>query len=600
MENEKEIVNRKLNFLPNKPGCYLMKNEAGTIIYVGKAKILMNRVKQYFTRPQVGKVARMVKEVRDFDIIETDNEKEALLLEIHLIQKYYPKYNIMLKDGKMYPFIAIRKDSNPYLRIVRDNKNPKSFIYFGPYPNSGAAYKMLHLLNSLFPLRKCITLPPRPCLYYYMGQCLGPCIKTVGKKQTDTIIRNIEKFLRGDNSAVKDDLTKKMLAASEEQNFELANTYKKLIQSIEHININQKIVMKDHIDRDIVGYSTREGYISILFLLYRKGVLLGKNLFVLEEEDSIDDQLSSTIVQFYQIHPKPKELIIANKGICDVLSEALDIKVIVPLRGQKKDQLYLALENAKKGLDDHFLTARLEDDNLRLLNELKTKLNMENPPLDIELYDNSHLQGENAIGAMVKFVNGVRSPKHYRKYNIRGENKKDDLAMMEEVLKRRFNRLSQELQNFPDLIIVDGGENQVNVAKKVLEEFPSCHTHIAGLYKNDKHETEGLIDGKDNSIVYIANRSPLFFLLMRMQDEVHRYAISTHRNKRNKSLFEDIFQTIPGIGKKRSAMLLNAYPTFSALSSATKMELMQILPEELADKLLEIIKEKQKQGFGIQ
>lgn len=601
MNSKYEIINRKISFLPHRPGCYLMKNKDNKIIYVGKAKVLFNRVSQYFQREQTGKVKRMVEEITDFDIIETDNEKEALLLEINLIQEHYPKYNLMLKDGRMYPFIALKKDRNPYLRLVYHDSSPKEYLYFGPYPNSKAARSMINLLNNIFPLRKCSKLPNRPCIHYYMEHCLAPCVNNISQETLKNLQRNVIKFLNGDNSEAKRDLTKKMYEASEKENYELAQTYKVLLESIDHINSNQKIMMKDHVDRDIVGYSTREGYICVLFLLYRKGVLLGKESYIFEEEDIIEEQLTYAITQYYQNHPKPKELLIANHEIVELLSETLGIKVFVPSRGQKKDLLFLTLENAKKALDDHFLTARLNDNNLALLNELKEKLNLEKTPLTIELYDNSHTNGSNSIGAMVKFINGVRSPENYRKYNIHSDNTKDDLLMMKEVLSRRFNRLSQEPSpNYPDLIIVDGGENQIIAAKETINNFQDCYTKIAGLVKNDRHETEGLIDGKTLKSIPIAKGTPLFFFLMRMQDEVHHYAINNHRIKRGKSLFADIFSSIKGIGKKRAAMLQDAYPSFNSLTSVSKQELMQILPEEQADKLLELIKEKQKQGFGIQ
>lgn len=579
-----EIVKRKIELLPDHPGCYLMKNKDGTIIYVGKAKSLVKRVKQYFTRPQEGKVFRMVLEVTDFDTIETDSEKESLLLEINLIQKYYPKYNIMLKDGKMYPYIALKKIGDPYLKIARNDKD-KSFSYFGPFPNSGSAYRMIDLLNKIYPLRKCKNIPNRACLYYHLGQCMGPCINDISKSDNKDMISHITKFLNGDASEVKQEITTKMKAAANDLRFEEAQEYKETLDTIEHVLSSQKIMMQDHIDRDIVGYSQRDGYISILFLLYRKGVLLGKNLFVVEKFDDINSELTDYIYQFYLNHPKPKELIISEKSIADILESSLGIKVIVPSRGVKKDLLFMALENAKAGLDEHFMTARLEDDNLKLLEELGNMLNI-STPLDIELYDNSHLQGAEAIGAMVKFINGVKVPSMYRKYKIRQENKRDDLASMEEVLTRRLTRLKEENAKMPDLIIVDGGMTQVEIAYNVREKL-NVNVNIAGLAKNDKHETDALINGNTGEFIPLNHKSPLFFMLMRMQDEVHRFAISYHRHKREKSFFETIYDDIPGIGKKRRVQLLSAYPTLDSLKSVTLEELKQIVPEESAKLILE-------------
>lgn len=579
-----EIVKRKIELLPDHPGCYLMKNKDGTIIYVGKAKSLVKRVKQYFTRPQEGKVFRMVLEVTDFDTIETDSEKESLLLEINLIQKYYPKYNIMLKDGKMYPYIALKKIGDPYLKIARNDRD-KSFSYFGPFPNSGSAYRMIDLLNKIYPLRKCKNIPNRACLYYHLGQCMGPCINDISKSDNKDMISHITKFLNGDASEVKQEITAKMRAAANDLRFEEAQEYKETLDTIENVLSSQKIMMQDHIDRDIVGYSQRDGYISILFLLYRKGVLLGKNLFVVEKFDDINSELTDYIYQFYLNHPKPKELIISEKSIADILESSLGIKVIVPSRGVKKDLLFMALENAKAGLDEHFMTARLEDDNLKLLEELGNMLNI-STPLDIELYDNSHLQGTEAIGAMVKFINGVKVPSMYRKYKIRQENKRDDLASMEEVLTRRLTRLKEESFKMPDLIIVDGGMTQVEIAYNVREKL-NVNVNIAGLAKNDKHETDALINGNTGEFIPLNHKSPLFFMLMRMQDEVHRFAISYHRHKREKSFFETIYDDIPGIGKKRRIQLLSAYPTLDSLKSVTLEELKQIIPEESAKLILE-------------
>lgn len=579
-----EIVKRKIELLPDHPGCYLMKNKDGTIIYVGKAKSLVKRVKQYFTRPQEGKVFRMVLEVTDFDTIETDSEKESLLLEINLIQKYYPKYNIMLKDGKMYPYIALKKMGDPYLKIARNDRD-KSFSYFGPFPNSGSAYRMIDLLNKIYPLRKCKNIPNRACLYYHLGQCMGPCINDISKSDNKDMISHITKFLNGDASEVKQEITAKMRAAANDLRFEEAQEYKETLDTIEHVLSSQKIMMQDHIDRDIVGYSQRDGYISILFLLYRKGVLLGKNLFVVEKFDDINSELTDYIYQFYLNHPKPKELIISEKSIADILESSLGIKVIVPSRGVKKDLLFMALENAKAGLDEHFMTARLEDDNLKLLEELGNMLNI-STPLDIELYDNSHLQGTEAIGSMVKFINGVKVPSMYRKYKIRQENKRDDLASMEEVLTRRLTRLKEENSKMPDLIIVDGGMTQVEIAYNVREKL-NVNVNIAGLAKNDKHETDALINGNTGEFIPLNHKSPLFFMLMRMQDEVHRFAISYHRHKREKSFFETIYDDIPGIGKKRRIQLLSAYPTLDSLKSVTLEELKQIIPEESAKLILE-------------
>ena len=580
-----EILKMKIDMLPSKPGSYQMKDKNGNIIYVGKAKSLDKRVRQYFYRPQEGKVQRMVREIEDFDIIETNSEKEALLLEINLIQKYYPKYNILLKDGKMYPYISLRRGGDPFLKIAHNDKD-KRYYYFGPFPSSHNAYTMINLLNKIFPLRKCNVIPKKPCLYYHLGQCLGPCINKIEESSYKEIVSSITKLLNGDSSSLVSSLTKKMKECSLNLDFERAKEYKDQIDSINHIISSQKIMMKDHIDRDVIGYSLREGYISVLFLLYRKGILLGKNLFVHELNSDVEDVLVDIIFQFYLNHPKPKEIVISLDSIKEVLEESLEVKVLVPSKGQKKDLLYMALENAKQGLDQHFQTARLEDDNLALLEELGKLLNIETP-LDIELYDNSHLQGKDAIGALVKYINGVKVPSLYRKFNIKSENTKDDLSMMKEVLTRRLTRLKEENQKKPDLIILDGGEEQLKVDKEVVFSL-GLDIALASLKKNEKHQTDTLVNGKDLTSILLDRKSNLFFLLMRMQDEVHRYAITTHKAKRSKEIYKTIYDDIKGIGKKRKEMLLSLYPTKEALSQATIEELKQIVPLEIACRLKEI------------
>jgi excinuclease ABC subunit C len=572
------LLQSKIDLLPDKPGSYQMKDKDGVIIYVGKAKSLVKRVKQYFTRPQAGKVQRMVSEIADFDIIETNTEKESLLLEINLIQKYYPKYNILLKDGKMYPYIALKKGNDPYLRIAHNDKE-KGYYYFGPFPSSGSAYTMIRLMNKVFPLRKCRTIPSKPCLYYYLGQCLAPCINKISEADYSDIVSHMNKLMNGDSSELEGEIKAKMKEASDQMDFEKAEDFKEQLSSVQHIVSQQKIMFEDHIDRDVVGYSEREGYLSIIFFLYRRGILLGKSLFVVSEMGDLEDQIEDAIIQFYQKNSKPKELIISLAGIKDVLAEALGISVLVPERGFKNDLLFMALENAKQGLDQHFQTARLEDDNLALLDQLGGMLNIK-APLDIELYDNSHLQGADAVGAMVKFINGEKAPQLYRKYNIKGENTKDDLASMREVLTRRFTRLKEENQKVPDLIILDGGENQVQAALEA-EEQTGVQVKLAGLKKNDRHETEALISDQGEYIP-IDKSSSLFFLLMRMQDEVHRFAITSFRRRKTKDLYQTIYDDIPKIGAKRKSMLLEAYPTVASLQQASLEELSQIIPKEAA------------------
>ncbi len=579
------ILAQKIALLPDKPGSYQMKDENGTIIYVGKAKSLVKRVKQYFTRPQGGKVFRMVLEIRDFDIIETQSEKEALLLEISLIHKYYPKYNIMLMDDKSYPYIALKKKDDPFLKIARNDKE-KGYYYFGPFPNSGQAYKMIDLLNKIYPLRKCKNIPNKPCLYYHMGQCLAPCINKIDEKDYADISQKLKSFLNGDISGVYAEIKNKMKKASENLEFEKAQEYKEILTSISNITSSQKIIFEDHVDRDVVGYSIREGYICVVFLLYRKGVLLGKKQYVEELEDDVDETLENIIIQFYEKQSSlPKELLVPDQQLVSILEETLGFTIFSPQRGKKKDILSIALENAKQMLDQHFQTARIEDDKLALLEELKDKLGLSKTPTDIELYDNSHTAGYDCVGAMVKYINGEKAKQLYRKYKIQQPNKQDDLASMREVLTRRFIRLKEENQKMPDLIILDGGYNQCLIGLEVKKEC-GVDIPLAGLAKNDKHETDTLINADTGEEIKLDRKSPLFFLLMRMQDEVHRFAITYHRGKREKSTFKTIYDDIEKIGKKRKDKLLDIYPTMDSLASVTLDELLQIVPLEAAQDIL--------------
>jgi excinuclease ABC subunit C len=587
------LLQSKIDLLPDRPGSYQMKDASGKIIYVGKAKSLLKRVKQYFTRPQAGKVMKMVSEIADFDIITTDTEKESLLLEINLIQKYYPKYNILLKDGKMYPYIALKKDNDPYLKIAHKD-NEKGYYYFGPFPSSSSAYTMIRLMNKVFPLRKCTHIPSKPCLYYYLGDCLGPCINKISPEDYKDIVSHMTKLMNGDSSELEAEIRRKMKEAADKLDFERAEDYKNQLDSIKHIVSEQKIMFEDHVDRDVIGYSEREGYLSLIFFLYRRGILLGKSLYVVPEMDDLNEQIEEAICEFYEKHPKPKEIIISLPDIKEVLASALDVEVTIPERGFKNDLLFMALENAKQGLDQHFQTARLEDDNLSLLESLGKMLHIPTP-LDIELYDNSHLQGADAVGAMVKFINGEKATELYRKYNLRGENTKDDLASMEEVLTRRFGHLGDEGERKPDLIILDGGENQIQAAQ-TIEEKMNVRIPLAGLKKNDRHETEALISGDTGEYIPVDKTSSLFFLLMRMQDEVHRYAITSFRHRKAKDFYQTVYDDIPGIGKKRKNMLLDAYPTVDSLKSASVEELSQMIPKEAAEAIKAKIAEQEKTG----
>ena len=579
------LLKAKIDLLEDVPGVYLMKDKDGTIIYVGKAKSLIKRVKQYFYRPQVGKVFLMVREIVDFDTIETNSEKEALLLELNLIQKHYPKYNILLKDGKSYPFIALKKHGNPEFRVTYRNKD-KNYIYFGPYPSSKSCYQTIDLLNKLFPLRKCRIIPKKECLYYHMGQCLAPCINKIDDKVYSSYVQEIIRILKGDVSKISSEIKEKMKNASLNLEFEKAQEYKEILDSLKYISEKQSIMSNDKISKDVIAISKRDFYFSLTILTYRNGRLLGKNNFVIEEEEDIVEQEISLIYQYYIHRDLPKEIILADKNVQVRLNDILDTKVIVPTRGAKRDLLLIALENAKNAIDEHFMTARLEDDMLVVLNELGSLLNIK-APLKIELFDNSHLQGEEPIGAMVTFINGKKAPSQYRKYNIKESSGKDDLASMKEVIFRRYKRLQEENKEFPDLIIVDGGLFQIDAALESLNLL-DIKIPVVGLAKDNHHHTACLIT-EDKQVIPLKSNDKLFMFLVRMQDEVHRYAISFHRAKREKKIKNSFFDGIKGIGAKSRETLLKTYPSLNELNNATYEELITLVPSQVA---LDIIKKR--------
>ena len=577
--NEKLLNEIKL--LPNKPGCYLMHDFDNNIIYVGKAKNLKNRVSQYFNRPHTGKTAAMVSHVDHFEIIITRTEKEAFILESNLIQKHLPRYNILLKDDKHYPYIAIHRVKDPYISIARNLKDKKC-DYFGPFPESSNAYEMINILNNFYPLRKCHQVPKSPCLYYHLGKCLAPCINKINDEQYKIVIDEIKQFLKGDNKKIVQDVKDKIKESSEKLDFETAEEYKKILDSLNHINDKQDVELISKDDIDVFGYFIRDGYISLAILIIRKGILIAKKNYVYELIGGIEEFIPEIIFQYYQHNLIPKGIIVGNREIKESLESIFQISVNNPTKGKLFDLINVAQINAKEGLDEHFMSARLDDDKLQILEDLGKLLNIKTP-YRIELFDNSHLQGTNAIGAMVCFINGEPNKKMYRKFNIESDNKKDDLSSMKEVLTRRYTRIKEEDQKYPDLILLDGGLEQIEAAKEVIQNL-ELNISLAGLAKSEKHRTNSLINS-NGDVIDLSKNKPLFFMLTRMQDEVHRYAISTHRNKRNKSMFASIFDNIPGLGEKRIELLVKTYPTISELKNASLIELEQIIPKESANAL---------------
>lgn len=568
------------------PGCYLMKNTDGKVIYVGKARKLKNRVSSYFTGAHNYKTTKLVDHIWDFDYIVTGSEKEALLLEINLIKDYTPEYNIMFMDNTYYPYIELTDETHPRLKIVRKTKNKKN-KYFGPYPDATAARNTFKLLNKLYPLRKCNHVPDKPCLYYSLHQCLGPCINEVDKSQYDEIRKELISFIHGNTKSKIDELTEKMMTASENLQFELAKEYRDLIRSIEYVTAKQNVQFGDYKDRDILGYFIDKGYISIQLFFMREGKLLYHDFNLEPVGEDFEEDLIRFLVTYYQTHPEPYELLIPQDVDLELLTDILSCHVLQPQRGDKKSLVEMANKNAKEALEKKFLLKEKTDEKTILpIIELGQKLGIDTPHT-IELYDNSNIQGAYAVAGMVVYKDGVPSKKDYRKYKIKTVEGPDDYASMKEVIYRRYYRLLMEQKEMADLIIVDGGLGQIKVAKEVIDSL-NLSVHICGLSKDDKHSTAMLLD-EDGNQVPIDTKSPLFFLLTRMQDEVHRYAISFHRQVRSKSLFSSILDEVEGIGEARKKKLLNRFKSVKKMKEASLEELEAVIPKNTAAKLYEVL-----------
>ena len=580
-----ELIKTKIDNIPTNPGVYLMKNINEEVIYVGKAKSLKKRVPQYFLRPHEGKTQKMVNDVVDFDVIITSNEREALILEMNLIHKYDPKYNILLKDDKTYPYIEITNDEHPFIKIARKVKNKKS-TFFGPYPDSKAAYEILNLLNRIFPLRKCNKIPKEECLYYHMHQCLGPCIKNITKEDYDKVILDIKKIMKGDTKDLVNSLKEDMYNYSDNLEFEKAKECKDTIDRIEYIISKQKVEFSDKKDRDVFAFHTKNGYISIAILMFNNGMLSLKDTKTFSYLEDENEALINFIYDFYQKHRLPKEIILPPLNDLDLLEEILDTNIIVPSRGLKFDLLQMAGENAIKAMEDQHMIKVIKEDKFNLLKTLGDLLNIEIPKR-IELIDNSHIQGDAPVGTVVVYVNGETSKNDYRKYKITNDDKKDDLSSMHEVLYRRYYRLLTEGGTISDLLIVDGGYNQLKVAKETLSSLGFSNVKIAGLVKDNNHRTRGLINENGEEIL-LPNDHALLFFLTRMQDEVHRFAISFHHNLRSKSFSSSFLDTIEGIGPKRKELLFKTFGSLKKIKEAPLEELTQYIPLSLAKKIKEI------------
>ena len=581
------MIKDKLSLLPLQPGCYLMKDKDNTVIYVGKAKKLKNRVSSYFVGAHNYKTTKLVQEIVDFDYIVTDSEKEALLLEINLIKDYSPKYNISFMDNKYYPYIQLTKEKHPRLKIVR-NAQDKKHKHFGPFPDGTAARETFKLLNRLYPLRKCNHIPKKPCLYYSLNQCVEPCIQEVSDEVYKEMTSSITKFIQGDTKEIINDLQNKMMSASEVQNYELAKECRDLITHIQHVTSKQHVQFNDLVDRDIVGYYSDKGYLCLQLFFMRNGKLLARDLNLVPAQDDYQEQIISFLVQFYQENTEPKELLVPQELDIELLKEIVNCKIIKPQKGNKANLVAMANENAKEQLEKKFLLIQKnEASTIGAIKQLGEILNIQ-LPRRIELFDNSNIQGAYAVAGMVCFKDGTPSKKDYRKFKIKTVEGPDDYASMKEVIYRRYYRVLMEGLEKPDLIIVDGGKGQIKVAKEVIDAL-NLNIMVCGLAKDDRHSTSVLLDSS-GEVVEINRKSELFFLLTRMQDEVHRYAISFHKNVRSKSLFQSILDSVEGIGPKRRKMLLKEFGSVKQLKEAQLEQLERVLPHEVALNLFNVLK----------
>jgi excinuclease ABC subunit C len=584
-----EQIRNKLALLPAQPGCYLMKDRQGTIIYVGKAKVLKNRVRSYFTGSHDGKTLRLVNEIEDFEYIVTSSDMEALLLEINLIKKHDPKYNIMLKDDKSYPFIKLTAERHPKLIITRKVKKD-SGKYFGPYPNVQAANETKKLLDRIYPLRKCSTLPDRVCLYYHMGQCLAPCVKDISKDEYKQITDEITKFLNGGYKDIKEDLTAKMAAAAEELDFERAKEFRDKIAHIEATMEKQKMTTTDFTDRDVFGYAVDKGWMCVQVFFIRQGKLIEREVSMFPIHNEPEEDILTYLGQFYSKneHFKPKEVLVPEGVDLELAEGLLEVKVLKPQRGKKKELVHLASKNAGIALKEKFsLIERDEERTIKAVENLGQQMGIYTPHR-IESFDNSNIQGTDPVSAMIVFIDGKPEKREYRKYKIKSVKGPDDYESMREVVRRRYTRVLREGLPLPDLIIIDGGKGHIESARDVLENELGLDIPIAGLAKDDKHRTSQLLYGNPLQVIELPRNSQEFYLLQRIQDEVHRFAITFHRQLRGKSAFQSLLDDIPGIGEKRKKALLKHFGSVKKMREASVEELNAAgLPANVAEELFQ-------------
>ena len=584
-----KLIQSKLELLPTSPGCYIHKDKNGTIIYVGKAKNLRNRVRSYFRGSHDTKTEALVSEIEDFEFIVTESNIEALLLEINLIKENQPKYNIMLKDDKSYPFIKITNETYPRLIITRQVKKDGG-LYFGPYPDVGAANEIKRLLDRLFPFRKCTNPPEKVCFYYHLGQCKAHTICKVDSKYFKDLAQEVAAFLKGQDDQIIEDLRGKMAGAAQAMEFEKAAEYRDLIQSIGTLRTKQRVMAKDLQNRDVFGYYVDKGWMCVQVFFVRQGKLIERDVNLFPYYNDPDEDFLTYIGQFYQekSHLKPNEILIPADIDEEAVRVLVDTKVLKPQRGEKKQLVNLATKNARVSLQQKFdLLEKSIEKTQGAIENLGQLLNIPTP-VRIESFDNSNIMGTSPVSAMVVFVNGKTSKKDYRKYKIKTVVGPDDYASMREVIKRRYSRVIRDGLTPPDLIVIDGGQGQVNVAKEVIQDQLGLDIPIAGLQKNDKHQTHELLFGDPLQVVELSRNSQEFFLLQRIQDEVHRFAITFHRQLRSKNSFSSQLDGIEGLGPKRKQNLMKHFKSLTKIKEASVDQIVEVgVPRAVAEAVRE-------------
>ena len=585
IEGMNNLIKSKLELLPTSPGCYIHKDKNGTIIYVGKAKNLRNRVRSYFRGSHDTKTEALVSEIVDFEFIVTESNIEALLLEINLIKENKPKYNIMLKDDKSYPFIKITNERYPRLIITRQVKKDGG-LYFGPYPDVGAANEIKRLLDRIFPFRKCTNLPSKVCFYYHLGQCMAHTVCHKDEAYFKGMAQEVSDFLKGQDDKIIDELKLKMTTAAQNMEFERAAEYRDLIQAIGTLRTKQRVMAKDLQNRDVFGYYVDKGWMCVQVFFVRQGKLIERDVNLFPYYNDPDEDFLTYVGQFYQekSHLIPNEILIPQDIDEEAVKALVDTKVLKPQRGEKKQLVNLAIKNARVSLEQKFNLLEKSMEKTQGAIENLGKLLQIPTPVRIESFDNSNIMGTSPVSAMVVFVNGKPSKKDYRKYKIKTVVGPDDYASMREVIRRRYSRVMRDGLTPPDLVVIDGGQGQVNIAKQVIQEELGLDIPIAGLQKNDKHQTHELLFGDPLQVIELSRTSQEFFLLQRIQDEVHRFAITFHRQLRSKNSFSSQLDGIEGLGPKRKQLLMKHFKSLTKIKEATVDEIVTVgIPRAVAE-----------------